>query len=150
MVEMEEERINFFEGNRDYSTDMPVWKAALLIFGTLSVYTAFWVYFNLRLLDFLKKRDHSYTLFVTIIAYIEPSGIILYPVLFYLFYNIFKLNDEEAFVAHILKSLILLAIMYFTSTDYAYDNHKYWMLIITFSPFLVMQHELNKYFKKHK
>ncbi len=135
-----EEKINFIKDNKDYSTDMPIWKLVLLLTLTLGFYDIYWAFKNIRLLKFLKKT--SITPWTSLFF-----GIPVVP--YFLFYKILCLNNSNKFKNHI-YTLFLISIFYYFLT-YGYKAPPICLLVfLTFIPEVVIQKELNKYFQNNK
>jgi len=147
------EKIDFYKDGTDFATDMPLWKFILLLVVTFGLYQFVWIYFNLRLFDFINKRE-SYALFIAIITALIPSELLLYIVLFYLYYNILKLNYKNNIINFVLV-IILISFIYFMGNAaenlLEIERPIYWLFIfLGLVPTITMQHLSNKYFKKNK
>lgn len=83
-------KINYIEGNIDYSTNEPLFKVAILSLMTLNLYLFFWFFINLRRIKFIKKEGLSPWL---VLVMGIPIVNIIVPI--YLFYNILDLNKQD-------------------------------------------------------
>jgi len=134
------EKIDFYKDGKDYATDMPIWKLVLLYVFTLSFYSVFWNYMNIRMLNHIgKSRVTPWValfLFVPIVPY-------------YIFYKILQLNNDKSTLNHI-KTIILITVLYFFQWTGGFKDPYFWLFLLTVIPVAFLQLEINRYIKNNR
>lgn len=130
-------KLNYIEGNTDYSTNEPLWRVAVLSIITLNLYLFFWFFINLRRIKFIKRKGLS-----PWIALIMGIPIVNIFVPYYLFYNILDLNIQNKFKNHL--KCIFLTFAFLCLLYSAELNAPYCLIyLLVFIPILYLQNEIN-------
>jgi hypothetical protein len=134
------EKINFVKDNVDYATDMPVWQLVILNIITVGLYSCYWAYVNIRMLNYVKKSDISPWIGIFL-------GIPLVP--YYIFYKILSLNYQNKLGNHVVTLILMFVSYYFLQFGYA-EAPICIIVLLTFIPEAIIQYEINKYIKRNR
>lgn len=119
---------DFVRDGTDYTTNEPLWKVFVFLVFTLGLYSLYWAYVNISLIQFLKKQDFNDLSSLTLITFVCFPPMIFY----YTFLKLFEMCDSNESIFNHIKTIILFGLLF----------------IFFPLPFMIMQKKINKYFEK--